>query len=151
MNIPFSVISLKDFTKDPNKFSKQLGENFRRSGFCGINDHEIDTDLVKEVQDVYRLQGVSINDKHIEVILRQMLRKVEITSAGDTTLMPGEQMEKTQLLEMMDNLKSKNPDVLLPTFKPMLLGITKASLVTCLLYTSPSPRDNLPSRMPSSA
>jgi len=86
--------------------------------------------LVKEVQDVYRLQGVAINDKHIEVILRQMLRKVEITSAGDTKLMPGEQMEKTQLLEMMDSLKSKNPDVLLPTFKPMLLGITKASLVT---------------------
>ena len=86
--------------------------------------------LVKEVQDVYRLQGVSINDKHIEVILRQMLRKVEITSAGDTTLMPGEQMEKTQLLELIDNLKSKNPDVLLPTYKPMLLGITKASLVT---------------------
>ena len=53
MNIPFSVISLKDFTKDPNKFSKQLGENFRRSGFCGINDHEIDTDLVKEVQGLF--------------------------------------------------------------------------------------------------
>ena len=53
MNIPFSVISLKDFTKDPNKFSKELGENFRRSGFCGINDHEIDTDLVKEVQDLF--------------------------------------------------------------------------------------------------
>ena len=44
---------MKDFTKDPNKFSKQLGENFRRSGFCGINDHEIDTDLVKEVQDLF--------------------------------------------------------------------------------------------------
>jgi DNA-directed RNA polymerase subunit beta' len=86
--------------------------------------------LVKEVQDVYRLQGVAINDKHIEVILRQMLRKVEITSAGDTVLMVGEQMEKTQILELIDNLKSKNPDALLPTFKPMLLGITKASLVT---------------------
>jgi len=86
--------------------------------------------LVKEVQDVYRLQGVAINDKHIEVILRQMLRKVEITFAGDTTLMPGEQMEKTQVLEIIDNLKSKNPDALLPTYKPMLLGITKASLVT---------------------
>ena len=86
--------------------------------------------LVKEVQDVYRLQGVAINDKHIEVILRQMLRKVEITSAGDTTLMPGEQMEKTQVLELIDDLNSKKPDALLPTFKPMLLGITKASLVT---------------------
>ena len=59
-----------------------------------------------------------------------MLRKVEITSAGDTALMPGEQMEKTQVLELIDNLKSKNSDALLPTFKPMLLGITKASLVT---------------------
>jgi DNA-directed RNA polymerase subunit beta' len=59
-----------------------------------------------------------------------MLRKVEITSAGDTVLMVGEQMEKTQILELIDNLKSKNPDALLPTFKPMLLGITKASLVT---------------------
>jgi DNA-directed RNA polymerase subunit beta' len=86
--------------------------------------------LVKEVQDVYRLQGVAINDKHIEVILRQMLRKVEVTSSGDTALMAGEQMEKTQILELIDNLKSKNPDALLPTFKPMLLGITKASLVT---------------------
>jgi DNA-directed RNA polymerase subunit beta' len=86
--------------------------------------------LVKEVQDVYRLQGVAINDKHIEVILRQMLRKVEVTSAGDTALMAGEQMEKTQILELIDNLKSKNPDAALPTFKPMLLGITKASLVT---------------------
>ena len=59
-----------------------------------------------------------------------MLRKVEITFAGETTLMPGEQMEKTQVLEIIDNLKEKNPDAMLPTFKPMLLGITKASLVT---------------------
>ena len=86
--------------------------------------------LVKEVQDVYRLQGVSINDKHIEVILRQMLRKVEVTSSGETALMVGEQMEKTQLLEIIDELKSKNPDAILPTFTPLLLGITKASLVT---------------------
>ena len=47
MNIPFSVISLKNFYKDPNKFSKELGDNFRKSGFCGIKDHEIDTDLVE--------------------------------------------------------------------------------------------------------
>ena len=53
MNIPFSVISMKSFSKDPDKFSKELGDNFRKSGFCGINDHEIDTDLVKEVQDLF--------------------------------------------------------------------------------------------------
>ena len=86
--------------------------------------------LVKEVQDVYRLQGVGINDKHIEVILRQMLRKVEIISSGDTTLMPGEQMEKNQVLEIIDSLKAENPDSVLPTYRLLLLGITKASLVT---------------------
>ena len=59
-----------------------------------------------------------------------MLRKVEIVSPGDTSLMSGEQMEKTQLLEMIDSLKSKNPEAILPTYNPMLLGITKASLVT---------------------
>ena len=96
--------------------------------YRGITD--LAEHLVKEVQDVYRLQGVAINDKHIEVILRQMLRKVEIASPGDTSLMTGEQMEKTQLLEIIDSLKSKNPEAMLPTYKPMLLGITKASLVT---------------------
>ena len=105
--------------------------------YRGITD--LAEHLVKEVQDVYRLQGVAINDKHIEVILRQMLRKVEIVSPGDTSLMSGEQMEKTQLLEMIDSLKSKNPEAILPKYNPMLLGITKASF--CLLYTSPSPRD----------
>ena len=53
MNIPFSVISMKSFSKDPDKFSKELGDNFRKSGFCGIYDHDIDTDLVKEVQDLF--------------------------------------------------------------------------------------------------
>ena len=96
--------------------------------YRGITD--LAEHLVKEVQDVYRLQGVAINDKHIEVILRQMLRKVEIVSPGDTSLMSGEQMEKTQLLEIIDSLKSKNPEAMLPTYNPMLLGITKASLVT---------------------
>ena len=56
--------------------------------------------------------------------------RVEIVSAGDTSLMPGEQMEKTQLLEIIDSLKSKNPEAVLPVYNPMLLGITKASLVT---------------------
>ena len=86
--------------------------------------------IVKEVQDVYRLQGVAINDKHIEVILRQMLKKVEIESVGDSELIIGEQMERNTVLEIIDDLKSANPDANLPTYRPVLLGITKASLVT---------------------
>ena len=91
---------------------------------------ELTEHIVKEVQDVYRLQGVSINDKHIEVILRQMLKKVEITSSGDTDLIVGEQMEKSTLLEKIDEIRTVNPDARIPTYRPILLGITKASLVT---------------------
>src|SRR6185369_18033566 len=83
--------------------------------------------LVREIQDVYRLQGVKINDKHIEVIVRQMLKKVEITAAGDTTLLPGEQVDR----EEMDELNAKLEKGQLPAEgKPILLGITKASLQT---------------------
>ena len=91
---------------------------------------ELTEHIVKEVQDVYRLQGVSINDKHIEVILRQMLKKVEITSSGDTDFIVGEQMEKSTLLEKIDEMRTVNPDARIPTYRPILLGITKASLVT---------------------
>ena len=91
---------------------------------------ELTEHIVKEVQDVYRLQGVSINDKHIEVILRQMLKKVEITSSGDTDLIVGEQMEKSTLLEKINEMRAVNPDARIPTYRPILLGITKASLVT---------------------
>ena len=91
---------------------------------------ELTEHIVKEVQDVYRLQGVSINDKHIEVILRQMLKKVEITSSGDTDLIVGEQMEKSTLLEKINEIRTVNPDAKIPTYRPILLGITKASLVT---------------------
>ncbi|MBH43922.1 MAG: DNA-directed RNA polymerase subunit beta' [Gammaproteobacteria bacterium] len=94
--------------------------------------------LVKEVQDVYRLQGVAINDKHIEVILRQMLKKVEIVTSGDTELLVGEQMEKNSILEIIDQLKIDKPDSKIPTFKPLLLGITKASLVTSSFISAAS-------------
>ncbi|MBI79282.1 MAG: DNA-directed RNA polymerase subunit beta' [Gammaproteobacteria bacterium] len=84
--------------------------------------------LVHEVQEVYRLQGVKINDKHIEVIIRQMLRKVEITDPGDSKYLKGDQLEKSRVLE--NNVKilarGKNP----AEFVPILLGITKASLAT---------------------
>ncbi|APZ98606.1 DNA-directed RNA polymerase subunit beta' [Sphingopyxis sp. QXT-31] len=83
--------------------------------------------LVAEIQEVYRLQGVKINDKHIEVIVRQMLQKVEITNGGDTTLLPGEQLD---YLEMME-YNAKLPKNGVPAEgRPVLLGITKASLQT---------------------
>jgi DNA-directed RNA polymerase subunit beta' len=81
-----------------------------------------------EVQDVYRLQGVKINDKHIEVIVRQMLRKVEISSPGDTRFLRGEQVEKARVLEENEKLVADGKQPAL--FVPMLLGITKASLAT---------------------
>ncbi|NVJ70233.1 MAG: DNA-directed RNA polymerase subunit beta', partial [Alphaproteobacteria bacterium] len=84
--------------------------------------------LVKEVQDVYRLQGVKINDKHIEVIVRQMLQKVEITSSGDSTMLLGEQVDREEFEEQ--NAKLEAQGKLPAKGHPILLGITKASLQT---------------------
>ncbi|MGD9299817.1 MAG: DNA-directed RNA polymerase subunit beta', partial [Thiohalocapsa sp.] len=84
--------------------------------------------LVKEIQDVYRLQGVKINDKHIEVIVRQMLRKVEITNSGDTRLLRGEQVDYGTLLAENERVQAEDKHPAL--FEPLLLGITKASLAT---------------------
>ncbi|MDE0930529.1 MAG: DNA-directed RNA polymerase subunit beta', partial [Halioglobus sp.] len=84
--------------------------------------------IVNEIQEVYRLQGVKINDKHIEVIVRQMLRKVIITSSGDSNLIKGEQVEYTALLEENERLMAEN---LVPAAgERELLGITKSSLAT---------------------
>jgi len=84
--------------------------------------------IVNEVQDVYRLQGVKINDKHIEVIVRQMLRKIEISNAGDTKFLKGEQVERSRLLEENERVMAEGK---LPAiYEPVLLGITKASLAT---------------------
>jgi DNA-directed RNA polymerase subunit beta' len=84
--------------------------------------------IVNEIQEVYRLQGVKINDKHIEVIVRQMLRKVIITSSGDSNLIKGEQVEYTALLEENERLMSEN--MVPATGERELLGITKSSLAT---------------------
>ena len=84
--------------------------------------------IVDEVQDVYRLQGVKINDKHIEVIVRQMLRRVQITNPGDANFITGEQVERSKLYDENDRViaEGKTP----AQFDNVLLGITKASLST---------------------
>jgi len=84
--------------------------------------------LVKEIQDVYRLQGVKINDKHIEAIIRQMLRKVEITSVGDSDFVKGEQVERGTVNAINDMLEKEGK--IPATYESVLLGITKASLAT---------------------
>jgi DNA-directed RNA polymerase subunit beta' len=84
--------------------------------------------LVREIQDVYRLQGVKINDKHIEVIIRQMLRKVIVATAGESSYLRGEQIDKARFLEEVDQLEIQGKETL--TAEPVLLGITKASLAT---------------------
>ena len=84
--------------------------------------------IVDEVQDVYRLQGVKINDKHIEVIVRQMLRRVVVENIGDSTYISGEQVERSEMLNTNDALRSEGK--IPATFSNLLLGITKASLST---------------------
>jgi len=84
--------------------------------------------LVSEIQEVYRLQGVKINDKHIETIVRQMLQKVEITAVGDTTLLPGEQVDWEEMTEINEKVIANGGQP--AEGKPILLGITKASLQT---------------------
>ncbi|MCA6217338.1 DNA-directed RNA polymerase subunit beta' [Ideonella sp. B7] len=84
--------------------------------------------IVDEVQDVYRLQGVKINDKHIEVIVRQMLRRVQIVNPGDSSYIAGEQVERSELF--ITNEKLRGEDKVPATYADVLLGITKASLST---------------------
>ncbi|MCC6718423.1 MAG: DNA-directed RNA polymerase subunit beta', partial [Acetobacteraceae bacterium] len=84
--------------------------------------------LVREIQDVYRLQGVKINDKHIEVIIRQMLRKAEVVSSGETALLRGEQLDRSRALDINDRTQGEGKQA--ASLQPLLLGITKASLAT---------------------
>ena len=84
--------------------------------------------IVDEVQDVYRLQGVKINDKHIEVIVRQMLRRVIVDSVGDSSYIAGEQVERSEILNTNDALRAEGK--IPATYSNVLLGITKASLST---------------------
>jgi len=93
-----------------------------------LGPNELQKYLVDEVQDVYRLQGVTINDKHIEIIVRQMLRKVRIEDPGDTEFLPGSQVSKMLFDEENARVLAKGGQPGLG--KPVLLGITKAALTT---------------------
>jgi len=84
--------------------------------------------LLNEVQEVYRLQGVKINDKHIGVIVRQMLQKVKVVDPGDTEFLEGENVDKLAFYEVNHRTQTKSGKV--ATNEPLLLGITKASLTT---------------------
>jgi DNA-directed RNA polymerase subunit beta' len=93
-----------------------------------LGSEELARYIVDEVQDVYRLQGVKINDKHIEVIVRQMLRRVVVEAAGDSSYINGEQVERSEMLNTNDALRAEGK--IPATFTNLLLGITKASLST---------------------
>ncbi len=93
-----------------------------------LGSEELARYIVDEVQDVYRLQGVKINDKHIEVIVRQMLRRVVVDNVGDSNYIGGEQVERSEMLNTNDALRSEGK--IPATFTNLLLGITKASLST---------------------
>ncbi|WP_267256239.1 DNA-directed RNA polymerase subunit beta' [Coxiella endosymbiont of Ornithodoros maritimus] len=107
---------IADGPRDPHDILRLLGVN------------ALANYIVNEVQEVYRLQGVKINDKHIEVIVRQMLRKVKITQPGDTDLFQNEQVERNRVRE--ENEKIIKKDGTVAKVQPILLGITKASLAT---------------------
>jgi DNA-directed RNA polymerase subunit beta' len=93
-----------------------------------LGSEELARYIVDEVQDVYRLQGVKINDKHIEVIVRQMLRRVVVENVGDSRYIAGEQVERSEMLDTNDALRGQ--DKIPATYSNLLLGITKASLST---------------------
>ena len=114
------VVEIGDFIVDGNPAPHDI------LAIKGVE--ELAAYLVNEIQEVYRLQGVIINDKHIEVIVRQMLQKVEITDGGDSEFLTGEQIDRLELEEINERLvaEKKKP----ATGVPVLLGITKASLQT---------------------
>lgn len=96
-------------------------------------EHAVQNYLIFEVQKTYRLQGVDINDKHIEVIVRQMMRKVKIVQVGSTDLVSGILIERVELRKILQKLKRRQEQgevVVMPVWEPVLLGITKASLAT---------------------
>jgi len=101
-----------------------------------LGPDELQKYLVKEIQEIYRLQGVEINDKHIELIVRQMLKKMRITDAGDTNFAVGDRIEKMHL-QTINRLMVKEGKKI-ATARPILMGITKASLGTESFFSAAS-------------
>jgi DNA-directed RNA polymerase subunit beta' len=110
-----------------NEGSRAPAELLELHAKAGKGSTETELYLVGEVQKVYKSQGVDIHDKHIELIVRQMLKKVRVLEAGDTALLPGELADKTKVERENGKLKKKDEKA---TFEPLILGITKASLAT---------------------
>ena len=120
------IVFKGDFVKKGQQLTEGPMDPHEILDVCG--PQELQEHLVNEVQEVYRLQGVTINDKHIEIIVRQMLRKVRITEPGDTTFLWGEQIERLEFEgenERVEKMGGKPAEA-----SPVLLGITKASLET---------------------
>ena len=98
-----------------------------------IGEEAVQNYIITEVQKVYRLQGVDINDKHIEVIVRQMMRKVRIENPGSSYLLPGSVVDKNdyaKIVKSLEERRNNGEEIELPTCSPVILGITKASLAT---------------------
>ena len=120
------IVFKGDFVKKGQQLTEGPVDPHEILDICG--PQELQEHLVNEVQEVYRLQGVTINDKHIEIIVRQMLRKVRITEPGDTQFLWGEQIDKIEFEdenERVEKMGGKPAEA-----SPVLLGITKASLET---------------------
>ncbi len=120
------IVFKGDFVKKGQQLTEGPIDPHEILDICG--PQELQEHLVNEVQEVYRLQGVTINDKHIEIIVRQMLRKVRITEPGDTTFLWGEQIDKLEFEE--ENSRVEKMGGKPAEAQPVLLGITKASLET---------------------
>src|SRR5258706_16180343 len=120
------IVFKGDFVKKGQQLSEGPIDPHEILEICG--PQELQEHLVNEVQEVYRLQGVTINDKHIEIIVRQMLRKVRITEPGDTQFLWGEQIDKLEFEE--ENQRVEKMGGKPAEAQPVLLGITKASLET---------------------
>lgn len=120
------IVFKGDFVKKGQQLTEGPMDPHEILDICG--PQELQEHLVNEVQEVYRLQGVTINDKHIEIIVRQMLRKVRITEPGDTTFLWGEQIDKIDFENENDRVEKMGGKP--AEAQPVLLGITKASLET---------------------
>jgi DNA-directed RNA polymerase subunit beta' len=104
-----------------------------------LGEQEVQRYLINEIQSVYRLQGVAIDDKHVEVIVSQMLSKVKIVDSGDSQYLEGEQIDKRELRRELEKLRDDSKT--LPIYEPMLLGLTKASLETDSFLSAASFQD----------